>query len=174
MLKSLPPTITQAMPTANIRPCTEADLPTLLTIINAAAEAYRGVIPPDRYPTPYMPEAELRHEIAGGVQFWGFDQEGALLGIMGLQPVQDVTLIRHAYVRPNCQNQGIGTQLLHHLRRLAPGPILVGTWADAGWAIHFYQRHGFHLVPPTEKADLLRRYWHIPDRQIETSVVLTT
>ncbi len=157
-----------------IRPCTEADLPTLLTIVNAAAEAYRGVIPPDRFPTPYMPEAELRHEIAAGVHFWGFEQDGALVGIMGLQPVEDVTLIRHAYVHPDHQGQGIGAHLLHHLRTLAPGTILVGTWADAAWAVRFYRRHGFHLVPPDRKATLLRRYWHIPERQIETSVVLTT
>lgn len=168
-----PAIITKIM-APTIRPCTEADLPTLLTLINTAAEAYRGVIPPDRYPTPYMPEAELRHEIAQGVQFWGFDQDDALLGIMGLQPVEDVTLIRHAYVRPDQQHRGIGTHLLRHLRSLTPGPLLVGTWADADWAIRFYQRHGFHLVPPTEKAVLLRRYWRIPDRQIETSVVLTT
>ena len=159
---------------ATIRPCTELDFPTLLTLINIAAEAYRGVIPPDRYPTPYMPEAELLHEVANGVQFWGFDQENTLLGIMGLQPVEDVTLIRHAYVRPDQQQRGIGSQLLSHLRSLTTGPLLVGTWADADWAIRFYQRHDFHLVPPTEKAALLRRYWNIPDRQIETSVVLTT
>lgn len=157
-----------------IRPCTEADLLTLLTLINDAAEAYRGVIPPDRYPTPYMPESELRHEIDHGVQFWGFDQQNTLLGIMGLQPVEDITLIRHAYVRPDQQHRGIGSHLLNHLRHLAPGPLLVGTWADASWAIRFYQRHSFHLVPPAQKADLLRRYWNIPDRQIETSVVLTT
>ena len=159
---------------ALIRPCTELDLPTLLTLINTAAEAYRGVIPPDRYPTPYMPEAELLQEIASGVQFWGFDRDNTLLGIMGLQPVEDVTLIRHAYVRPDSQNRGIGTHLLRHLRSLTPGTTLVGTWADAHWAIRFYQRHGFHLVPPAEKAALLRRYWGIPERQIETSVVLTT
>ena len=161
------------MPPA-IRPCTSADLPNLLTLINTAAEAYRGVIPPDRFPTPYMPEAELRHEIAQGVQFWGFERRGALVGIMGRQPVDDVTLIRHAYVHPAHQSQGIGAQLLHHLRTLAPGPILVGTWADATWAVRFYQRHGFHLVPPDQKSLLLRRYWRIPDRQVDTSVVLTT
>ncbi len=159
---------------ATIRLCTEADLPTLLTLINTAAEAYRGVIPPDRYPTPYMPETELLHEIANGVGFWGFDQDNTLLGIMGLQPVEDVTLIRHAYVHPAHQSQGIGTHLLRHLRTLASGPILVGTWTDAHWAIRFYQRHDFHLVPLSQKADLLRRYWHIPERQIATSVVLTT
>ncbi len=159
---------------ATIRLCTEADLPTLLTLINTAAEAYRGVIPPDRYPNPYMPETELLQEIANGVGFWGFDQDNTLVGIMGLQPVGDVTLIRHAYVRPDSQNGGIGTHLLRHLRSLTPGPTLVGTWADAHWAIRFYQRHGFHLVPLSQKADLLRRYWSIPDRQVETSVVLTT
>lgn len=167
-----------SMTTASIRPCTDADLPTMLDLINAAAEAYRGVIPPDRFPTPYMPETELRHEIAQGVQFWGFDhgsnQRGALVGVMGLQPVEDVTLIRHAYVHPAHQSRGIGAHLLHHLRTLAPGPLLVGTWTDATWAIRFYQRHGFHLVDPVVKADLLRRYWKVPDRQIETSVVLTT
>ena len=157
-----------------IRPCTEADLPNLLAIVNAAAEAYRGVIPPDRFPTPYMPEAELRHEITQGVQFWGFEHDNALVGVMGLQPVGDVTLIRHAYVHPAHQGQGIGAQLLRHLRTLAPGPILVGAWPDALWAVRFSQHPRCHPVPPDRKATLLRRYWHIPERQIETSVVLTT
>jgi N-acetylglutamate synthase-like GNAT family acetyltransferase len=119
-----------------------------------------------------MPLEKLRHEIDDGVEFWGFEKEGDLAGVMGLQPVQDVTLIRHSYVRPIDQKQGIGGSLLSHLQKLATVPLLVGTWADAVWAIRFYENYGFQLVGPAEKEELLRKYWKIPERQVETSVVL--
>jgi N-acetylglutamate synthase-like GNAT family acetyltransferase len=119
-----------------------------------------------------MSGEELRHEIADGVTFWGYEDAGALIGVMGIQNVADVTLIRHAYVRSGFQQRGIGGVLLGHLRTLAQRPVLIGTWAAATWAIHFYERHGFRVVTPEEKERLLRRYWKIPDRQVETSVVL--
>ena len=144
----------------------------MLAIVNAAAEAYRGVIPADRWHEPYMPEAELREEIAAGVEFWGLDTDDGLIGIMGVQPVRDVDLIRHAYVRPDRQRHGVGAELIEHLRRRSARRMLVGTWAAATWAISFYQRHGFELVAPDAAAALLRTYWTIPERQIETSVVL--
>ena len=155
-----------------IRPCRDDERPAMLAIINAAAEAYRGVIPPDRWHDPYMPAAELDGEIADGVAFWGYEDDGELAGVMGIQPVRDVTLIRHAYVDPGRQGGGIGGALLEHLLGRATQPMLVGTWADAGWAISFYERHGFELVSPARKTELLTEYWTIPDRQIETSVVL--
>ena len=160
------------MPT--IRPCRDDERPAILEIVNAAAERYRGVIPADRWHEPYMPAEELDAEIAAGVEFWGW-ADGDLAGVMGIQPVRDVVLIRHAYVEPSRQGSGIGGALLEHLKRSAARPLLVGTWAAAGWAIRFYQRHGFELVTPDErKAELLRTYWTIPERQIETSVVLTS
>jgi GNAT superfamily N-acetyltransferase len=155
-----------------IRPCGPADFEAMLAIINEAAQAYRGVIPADRWHEPYMPAAELRDEIAAGVAFWGYEADGALIGVMGIQPVQDVDLIRHAYVRAADQRRGVGRALLEHLRRLSTRRMLVGTWAAADWAIRFYQRHGFHLVEPARKTVLLKTYWTVPDRQIETSVVL--
>lgn len=155
-----------------IRPCRDDERPAMLAIINAAAEAYRGVIPPDRWHDPYMPAAELDGEIADGVAFWGYEDGGELAGVMGIQPVRDVTLIRHAYVDPGRQRGGIGGALLDHLLGRATRPLLVGTWADAGWAINFYERHGFALVSSERKTELLKAYWTIPDRQIETSVVL--
>jgi len=155
-----------------IRDCTDADLATIETIVNDAAEAYRGVIPPDCWHEPYMPRAELMAEIAGGVAFSGWYEGGELLGVMGLQAVRDVTLIRHAYVRRGYQGRGIGAALLTALRGRATGPLLVGTWAAARWAIRFYEQHGFRLVPPAEKDRLLQTYWNIPARQRETSVVL--
>jgi N-acetylglutamate synthase-like GNAT family acetyltransferase len=121
-----------------------------------------------------MSVEKLRHEIDDGVRFWGYRENGTLLGVMGLQDVEDVTLIRHAYVRSTCQRRGIGALLLAHLRALAKGPVLIGTWADAGWAIRFYQKHGFHLVDLDEKNRLLRKYWTVPERQMETSVVLVS
>jgi GNAT superfamily N-acetyltransferase len=156
----------------NIRPCGEPDLATVLAIVNDAAVAYRGVIPPDRWHDPYMRESELRAEIAAGVEFWGLDTDEGLIGIMGVQPVRDVDLIRHAYVRPDKQRYGVGAELIEHLRRRSTRRMLVGTWAAATWAISFYQRHGFELAPPARAAALLREYWTIPQRQIETSVVL--
>jgi GNAT superfamily N-acetyltransferase len=155
-----------------IRQCHNSEFEMILAIINEAAQAYKGVIPLDRWKEPYMPEAELQEELDAGVIFWGYEAEGVLLGVMGIQPVQDVTLIRHAYVRPSSQGQGIGGKLLAALRRQTTRPLFVGTWADAVWAIRFYQKHGFQLLPPAEKERLLRKYWSIPERQIETSVVL--
>ncbi len=174
-----------------IRPCTEADVAAAWVVINAAATAYAGVIPADRYHVPYMSVEELRAEIAGGVRFWGwFEEEDeseasrseanepgrhgpvVLVGVMGIQDVDDVTLIRHAYVDPARQGRGVGGGLLTHLIGLARAPLLVGTWAAATWAIRFYERHGFVLVTPEEKDRLLRLYWRIPERQVETSVVL--
>jgi len=144
----------------------------MLAIINDAAVAYRGVIPADRWHEPYMPESELREEIAAGVEFWGLDTDEGLIGIMGVQPVRDVELIRHAYVRPDKQRYGVGAELLEHLRRHSTRRMLVGTWAAATWAIGFYERHGFRLVAEGSKALLLQTYWTISPRQVEVSVVL--
>lgn len=144
----------------------------ILEIINAAAEAYRGVIPADRWHEPYMPASELDLEIAAGIEFWVYEAEGVMAGTMGIQPVRDVDLIRHAYVRPGNQRRGIGGALIQHLRGLSARRMLVGTWADAEWAIRFYRLHGFELVPPERTPSLLKTYWTVPDRQIETSVVL--
>jgi GNAT superfamily N-acetyltransferase len=155
-----------------IRLCRDDERAAILGIVNAAAEAYRGIIPGDRWQEPYMPPDELDAEIAAGVAFLGFEQDGALIGVMGLQRVRDVDLVRHAYVLPGSQRQGIGAALLAHLRSLSARRMLVGTWAAADWAIRFYRRHGFELVSPESKTVLLKSYWSIPDRQIETSVVL--
>jgi GNAT superfamily N-acetyltransferase len=155
-----------------IRRCDENDFDRIWAIINDGAEAYRETIPEDRWTQPYMSWDKLRQEINAGVVFWGYQDSGILLGVMGIQEVQDVTLIRHAYVLTGSQKQGIGAQLLSHLRPLAHGPILIGTWADAVWAIRFYERHGFRVVTAAEKERLLKRYWSIPERQVETSVVL--
>jgi GNAT superfamily N-acetyltransferase len=155
-----------------IRPCRDDEREAMLAIVNAAAEAYRGVIPADRWRDPYMPRSELDGEIDGGVEFWGYESDGALVGVMGVQPVRDVDLIRHAYVSPGSQRRGVGRALLEHLASSTSRRVLVGTWATADWAIGFYRRHGFELVSPERKDALLRAYWAIPDRQIETSVVL--
>ena len=155
-----------------IRLCRDDERPAILEIVNAAAEAYRGVIPPDRWHEPYMGADELDREIAAGVAFWGYEEHGELVGVMGIQPVGDVDLIRHAYVRPGRQRGGVGGALLNHLRTVASRPMLVGTWAAAEWAIRFYERHGFEVVSEERKNELLRRYWDIPERQIATSVVL--
>jgi GNAT superfamily N-acetyltransferase len=157
---------------SRIRPCRDDERDAILAIINAAAEAYRGVIPADRWHEPYMESRELESEIAAGVRFWGFEADGELIGAMGVQPVRDVDLIRHAYVRPDSQRRGVGAALLRHLRGISARRMLVGTWATADWAIRFYRRHGFEPVSPERKTALLRTYWTIPDRQIETSVVL--
>jgi GNAT superfamily N-acetyltransferase len=158
-------------PVSDIRRCRDDERGAILAIVNAAAVAYRGVIPDDCWHEPYMPAGELDAEIAARVAFWG-EQDGALVGVMGIQPVRDVDLIRHAYVLPAHQRQGIGTVLLIHLRRLSTRRMLIGTWAAADWAVRFYQRHGFELVEPEGKTALLRTYWTVPDRQIATSVVL--
>ena len=155
-----------------IRRCNDADFEAIYEIINDAAMAYEGVIPDDVWAAPYMSREELRREIIDSIAFWGFEDNGELAGVMGVQDVQDVTLIRHSYVRTAKRNQRIGGKLLSHLRDLTHRPILVGTWADAVWAVRFYEQHGFRLVSPEEKDRLLRRYWSIPVRQIETSVVL--
>lgn len=156
-----------------IRPCTDSDLPEIFAIVNDAARAYRGVIPADRWREPYMPLAELQDEIAAGVKFWGCEADGRLVGVMGMQPVKDVTLIRHAYVRTEMRNRGVGGKLLAHLLGQIEGRILVGTWRAADWAVRFYRKHGFQLVADAEKDRLLKTYWNIPARQIETSVVLS-
>jgi len=155
-----------------IRPCTDADVADVCAIINEAATAYKGVIPADRWHEPYMPLKELEDEIAVGVRFWGYEDGGQLIGVMGLQPVKDANLIRHAYVKTEMRNRGIGGKLLAHLLDRIDGKILVGTWKAAGWAVRFYKKHGFELVSEEEKNRLLKTYWNIPGRQIETSVVL--
>ena len=152
--------------------CGGRDFETIFSIINDAAQAYRGIIPEDRWKDPYMPREELQREIEGGIIFFGYREKEELIGVMGIQDKQDVTLIRHAYVRTAYHKQGIGTKLLAHLEQLTTKPILIGTWADATWAVDFYQKHGYQMVTPEEKERLLRTYWVIPERQIETSVVL--
>lgn len=155
-----------------IRQCDEGKFEAIYSIINDAAQAYKGVIPVDCWKEPYMSKDELRHEMDEGVVFWGYEEDGELVGVMGFQHIQDVTLIRHAYVRTAKRNQGIGKKLLSFLREQTACPILIGTWADAIWAIRFYERHNFRLVSSEEKDRLLRKYWSIPERQVETSVVL--
>ena len=155
-----------------IRKGREADLAAMLGIINAAAQAYRGVIPADRWHEPYMPARELEKEVSDGVVFWMAEEGGHPLGIMGIQDKDDVALVRHAYVSPAAQRKGVGTSLLRHVQGLTAKPVLIGTWADAVWAVEFYRRNGFSVVPGTQKDHLLRKYWSIPARQIETSVVL--
>lgn len=156
-----------------IRRCTDDDVPAIDAIINEAARAYRGVIPADCWHEPYMKRTDLVADIGAGVEFWGWDDAGLLLGVMGLQVVRDVTLIRHAYVRPSHQSQGVGGALLTRLAAETAAPLLVGTWAAAQWAIRFYERHGFRLVGSEEKDRLLGAYWNISLRQRQTSVVLT-
>lgn len=155
-----------------IRPCTESDFDSVLSIVNDGAEAYRGIIPPDRWKEPYMSADELRHEIASGISFSGAEAGGSLVGVMGIQPVEDVILIRHAYVLTGRQKRGIGAELLTHLIRHAQRPVLIGTWKAARWAVRFYEKNGFGLVEGDEKDRLLRTYWDIPERQVETSVVM--
>jgi GNAT superfamily N-acetyltransferase len=156
-----------------IGPCTAADVATIDAIINEAAQAYRGVIPADCWHEPYMSRAHLLREISAGVDFSGWREDDALVGVMGLQKVRDVTLIRHAYVRPSHQGRGVGSALLTALAARTAEPLLIGTWAAAVWAIRFYERHGFRLVTGEEKDRLLDSYWTIPARQRDTSVVLT-
>ena len=157
---------------SSIRPCRPGERDAILALVNAAAEAYREGIPPDRWREPYMPADELDAEIAAGVAFWGYEADGELLGIMGIQPVREVELIRHAYVAPGRQGRGVGAVLLGHLTRRSTRPLLVGTWAAAEWAIRFYRQHGFEPVTAERRTELLEAYWTIPERQIETSVVL--
>jgi GNAT superfamily N-acetyltransferase len=155
-----------------IRPCSSADVPALFAIINDAAQAYKGIIPADRWQEPYMPREELETEIAAGVAFWGAERNGRLVGVMGIQDRGEVTLIRHAYVRTADRRKGVGEALLRHLETLTAKPILIGTWSAATWAIRFYEKHGYRVLPRPEIVSLLRKYWRIPDRQVETSVVL--
>lgn len=158
----------------SIRRCRDDERAAIVAIVNAAAEAYRGVIPADRWREPFMPLEELEGEIAAGVAFWGYEADRELVGIMGIQRVRDVDLIRHAYVSPGSQGRGVGGGLLEHLARSTGRRMLVGTWAAADWAIRFYRGHGFELASPERSASLLRTYWTIPERQIETSVVLAS
>ena len=156
----------------SIRKSLNSDLPAILALVNDAAQAYRGVIPADRWHEPYMPAEELASEIGHGVVFWLAEEGGRLAGVMGIQDKGEVALVRHAYVAPAMQRKGVGTRLLRHVEALAAKPVLIGTWADAKWAIDFYLRNGYTVVPPRHKDALLRKYWSIPPRQIETSVVL--
>jgi N-acetylglutamate synthase-like GNAT family acetyltransferase len=155
-----------------IRQCKSQDFESILAIINDAAKAYRGVIPADQWREPYMPAAELREEIAAGVKFYGYEQDGRLIGVMGVQAKGEVTLIRHAYVRTIHRNRGIGGQLLRFLYERIRTPVLIGTWASAAWAIAFYQKHGFRLVGPELNQPLLHQYWTVSERHLAVSVAL--
>jgi len=155
-----------------IRPIRPADLDAALAIVNAAAQAYRGVIPADCWHDPYMPQHQLDWEIADGVLFRVAEEDGELAGVMGIQDKGDVALVRHAYVAPAMQRKGVGATLLRHVEGIVDKPVLIGTWAAASWAIDFYRRHGFTVVADRDKDALLRKYWSIPARQVETSVVL--
>jgi GNAT superfamily N-acetyltransferase len=157
-----------------IEKCNENDFGEIYDIINDAASAYKGVIPPDRWHEPYMPSDQLKDQIAEGVRFWCYREGGKTMGVMGIQDKGDVTLIRHAYVRTIHRNKGIGTKLLAHLTRSTTTPVLIGTWREAKWAIAFYEKHGFRLLSEDERNSLLRKYWTIPPRQAETSVVLAS
>jgi N-acetylglutamate synthase-like GNAT family acetyltransferase len=153
---------------------TQQDFGRIYEIINDAAAAYKGIIPEDCWHEPYMSERELQDQIDDGVKFWNYKEDDEIIGVMGIQDKGDVTLIRHAYVSTSARNRGIGTKLLFHLISLTTKPVLIGTWADATWAIAFYKKHGFRLVSFEEKEEMLRKYWTIPPRQIETSVVLSS
>ena len=155
-----------------IRRCRDDEFEQILAIINQAARAYQGKIPDVHWHEPYMSAAELAREIAAGVEFWGHEEDGRLVGVMGIQAVRDVDLIRHAYVLTEFQGRGIGGQLLEFHRSRTARPMLIGTWAAARWAIAFYERHGFFLVSPVETRRLLHTYWTIPEGQAEVSVVL--
>lgn len=155
-----------------IRPCTEHDMDSIYEIINDAAQAYKGIIPEDRWHEPYMTRDALKNEMDDGVQFWGVEDNGELVGVMGIQDKGGVDLIRHAYVRTDQRRKGLGRQLLKNLESKTEKPILIGTWADAVWAVAFYQKNGYRLLDPEEKTMLLHRFWNIPERQVETSVVL--
>jgi len=155
-----------------IAKCEDKDFKDIYEVINDGAAAYKGIIPSDDWQVPYMPEEKLKNQIDQGIQFWAYSEDGKIIGVMGMQIKEDVTLIRHAYVRTVNRNKGIGGKLLEHLRGLSSTPILIGTWAAANWAIEFYQKHGFRLLPREDIDNLLRKYWTITDRQIETSVVL--
>jgi GNAT superfamily N-acetyltransferase len=155
-----------------IRPIRDDELDTVLAIVNEAAEAYRGKIPADCWHEPYMSEAELHAEIGAGVRFSGHEIGGTLAGVMGVQSVGNVDLVRHAYVRRQWQSRGVGSALIRSLCPDSERPWLIGTWRAADWAIRFYEGHGFRLVPEPVRTPLLRTYWNIPERQVEASVVL--
>jgi N-acetylglutamate synthase-like GNAT family acetyltransferase len=155
-----------------IRKSEHKDFPAVLTIVNDAARAYRGVIPADRWHEPYMSADELEKEIADGVIFWVANQDARLSAVMGIQDKEDVALVRHAYVAPTAQRSGVGTKLLQYVEGLVDKPILIGTWAAASWAIEFYRRNGYTLLTRRQIDRLLRTYWSILERQVETSVVL--
>jgi len=155
-----------------IRQCTDSDFEAIYEIINDAAQAYKGVIPEDRWHEPYMSRIQLRREMEDRVRFWGIEEERVLVGVMGIQDKGDVCLIRHAYIKTSRRKEGIGTRLLRHLESMTEKSILIGTWADATWAIRFYQKNGYRLLSEAEKNDLLRKYWNIPGQQVQTSVVL--
>jgi GNAT superfamily N-acetyltransferase len=157
-----------------ITKCKPEDFNQIHEIINDAASAYRGIIPADRWHEPYMSEGELKKQMDEGVEFWCYVENEIILGVMGIQFKGDVTLIRHAYVRTSERGKGIGSKLLQHLSSTATTPILIGTWEDASWAIDFYKKQGFRLLPADEKNKLLRKYWTIPERQVDTSVVLAS
>lgn len=167
-----PPAKMPASGRREIRAIRAGEHPEVLAIINDAAQCYRGVIPEDRWHDPYFSAEYLESEIAAGVRFFGYEADGELLGVMGVQDVDDVTLIRHAYVSPRAQRGGIGGRLLRSLLARTERPVLIGTWADAEWAIAFYVKNGFRVTSREETERLLRRYWDIPERQVETSVVL--
>jgi len=152
--------------------CTANDFEAIYEIINDAAQAYKGVISTDRWHDPYMPQNQLQQEIDAGVNFWGVEENGRLTGVMGIQDKGDVTLIRHAYIRTALRNRGVGSQLLRHLEAMTDSPILIGTWAAATWAVAFYEKNGYRLVSTDEKNRLLKKYWNISERQVETSMVL--
>ncbi|GIN70290.1 hypothetical protein J14TS2_07650 [Bacillus sp. J14TS2] len=156
-----------------IRLCNDEDKEAIYHIINDAAQAYKGIIPEDRYHEPYMTMEELSLEMTDGVVFWGMEEDNILLGVMGVQDKGDVSLIRHAYVRTNQRNSGIGGRLLSHLLGLTDKPVLIGTWEAAEWAIRFYRKNGFELVSNEKKGKLLNKYWNVPERQVETSVALS-
>jgi|SRR5215469_1415356 len=157
-----------------IRPCAAHEFDIIWAIVNDGARAYAGAVPADCLHDPYMSKQELQHEMNDGVMFWGYEDCGELIGVMGIQELGDVTLIRHAYVHTRAQGCGIGGELLAHLRKLARKPLLIGTWAGAKWAIGFYKKHGFQLLSPQQKDHLLPKYWKIPERQTEISVVLAS
>ncbi len=152
--------------------CSSRDTPAIYEIVNDAAQAYRGVIPAERWQEPYMPMSELEAEIAAGVQFWGCRKDGHLVAVMGLQDVQDVSLIRHAYTRTAERGHGWGSALLAHLKEQTDRRLLVGTWKAADWAVRFYAGRGFRLVGEEEKVALLKKYWTVSEGQIRDSVVL--
>jgi GNAT superfamily N-acetyltransferase len=157
-----------------ISKCEKEDFETILAVINDGASAYNGIIPADRWHEPYMSEEELRIQISEGVEFWGYKESEEIIAVMGIQYKGEVTLIRHAYVCTTERKKGIGGKLLEHLRTIVSTPILIGTWSDAKWAIDFYSKHGFRLLTPVQTRKLLQTYWRIPDRQVETSVVLAS